>query len=243
MKYLNKLMKIYIITSDSRVNKTIEMHEYFFKKYWPSADLTVLGYKKFKYKSDFIKFESLGEDLGSNFLNKQLYNYFSKLNESQFIFCVDDMPITRPIDIELINYTEELLKSNKIIGRVGLTSDNVRRPHVEVSNIFNKVNLIENNYNAMFKLSATWSAWNREYFILYLNDYKNLWEWELHGSEKSIQDNFKILSYVPPPIRFSHLIKNGNFNPDWYKEAFYGTIEMSREDQQKVGEIYNNEIK
>ena len=95
----------------------------------------------------------------------------------------------------------------------------------------------------MFKLSATWSAWNREYFILYLNDYKNLWEWELHGSEKSIQDNFKILSYVPPPIRFSHLIKNGNFNPDWYKEAFYGTIEMSREDQQKVGEIYNNEIK
>ena len=44
----------------------------------------------------------------------------------------------------------------------------------------------------MFKLSATWSAWNREYFILYLNDYKNLWEWELHGSEKSIQDNFNI---------------------------------------------------
>ncbi|HIF14985.1 MAG TPA: hypothetical protein EYQ86_06595, partial [Bacteroidetes bacterium] len=41
---------------------------------------------------------------------------------------------------------------------------------------------LENNYDAMFKLSATWSAWNRDYFLLYLNDYKNLWDWELRGS-------------------------------------------------------------
>ena len=79
--------------------------------------------------------------------------------------------------------------------------------------------------------------------MLYLSEYKNLWDWELHGSEKSTQDNFKILSFVPPPIRFSHLIKNSNFNPDWYKEAYYGTVEMLHEDQQKIKEIYNNEIK
>ena len=142
-------MKIYSITCDSRINQTIEMYEYFFKKYWPSADFTVLGYKEPEYKSDFIKFESLGTDLGVHFLNKQLHDYFLKLGESQFIFCVDDMPITRPIDMELIDYTEELLKNNKIIGRVGLTSDNVRRPHIEVSNISDKVSLIKNNNNAM----------------------------------------------------------------------------------------------
>ena len=236
-------MKIYIITSDSRINQVVEIHDYFLKKYWLSADLTILGYKEPKYKSDFIKFESFGTDLGVDFLNKQLYDYFSKLDESQFIFCVDDMPVTRSVDMELINYTEELLKDNDLIGRVGLTSDNVRRPHTIVSSITDKVNLIENNYNAMFKLSATWSAWNREYFLLYLSEYKNLWDWELHGSEKSIQDNFKILSFVPPPMRFSHLIKRGKINPEWYKEAYYGTVEMLYEDQQKIREIYNDEIR
>ena len=98
---------------------------------------------------------------------KQIYEYFLQLDESQFIFCSDDMPVTRPIDVELIDYTEELLKTNKIIGRVGLTSDNVRRPHTEVSRISDEVSLIDNNNDAMYKLSGTWSAWNREYFLLY----------------------------------------------------------------------------
>ena len=138
-------MKIYVIASDSKIDKTIEMHEYIFQKYWSMADITVLGYTEPNYKSDFIKFESLGIDLGANALNKQLYDYFSRLNESQFIFCVDDMPVTRSVDMELINYTEELLKDNDLIGRVGLTSDNVRRPHTIVSSITDKVNLIENN--------------------------------------------------------------------------------------------------
>jgi len=243
LKCLNKLMKIYLITSDARVNQTMETHSHFFKKYWPSADVTVLGYEPPQCDSDFIKFESLGIDMGVDFLTKQLYDYFSKIDESQFIFCVDDMPITRPIDIEFIKYTEELLKGNGVIGRIGLTSDNVRRPHILETNITDRVNLIENNYDAMFKLSATWSAWNRDYFLLYLNDYKNLWDWELRGSKKSVQDDFRILSYVPPPMRFSHLIKHGDINPEWYKEAYYGVEEMFYDDQQKIREIYNGEIK
>ena len=235
-------MKIYVIASDSKIDETIEMHEYIFQKYWSTADITVLGYTEPNYKSDFIKFESLGEDLGSNFLNKQLYNYFSKLNESQFIFCADDVPVTRTVDIELINYTEELLKNNKMVGRVGLTSDNVRRPHIEVSNVSDKVNLIESvdKNGHTFRISVTWSAWNSEYFLLYLNDYKTLWDWELFGSEKSNKDNFKILSFVPPPMRFSHLIKQDKFNVEWYKEAYHGSVEMLYEDQQKVREIYKN---
>ena len=65
-------MKIYLITSDARVNQTVETHSYFLEKYWPSADVTVLGYKNPKYNLDFIKFESLGTDMGVDFLTKQL---------------------------------------------------------------------------------------------------------------------------------------------------------------------------
>lgn len=84
-------MKTYIITCDSRVDQTISLYEYFASKYWPNANITVLGYKNPTYKSNIIKFVSLGKDLGPNFLNEQLFNYFSSTKESNFIFNVDDI--------------------------------------------------------------------------------------------------------------------------------------------------------
>ena len=46
---------------------------------------------------------------------------------------------------------------------------------------------------------------------MYLEDSKDFWDWEVEGSKKSIQDDFRIMSFVPPPIRISHLIKIENF--------------------------------
>ena len=243
-------MKIYVIASDSKIDETIEMHEYIFQKYWSTADITVLGYTEPNYKSDFIKFESLGVDLGVDALNKQLYDYFSRLDESQFIFCVDDMPILKAVDIELIDYTKELLENNSTIGRIGLTADNAGRNHEIIANISDDVHLLQNlntEVDCTYKLSATWSAWNREYFLLYLNEYNNLWEWEYHGSLKSNKDKFIILGYIPSPIIHSHMVKQGNIKWDWYKgcispnlfSMFGGKIEMTQEDQQKLKEIYN----
>ncbi len=234
-------MKIYSVTSDKQVNQSIEMHEHFMKKYWPTADINVLGYKKPTYNSNFVKFDSMGVDMGIEKQMQQIYEYFLNLKEPQFIFCSDDMPVTRPIDLEVIDYTEELLKKNKMICRVGLTSDNVRRPHMEVAKVSDKIILIENHHNAMYKLSGTWSAWNRDYFLLYLKDAKDFWDWEVEGSNKSIQDNFRIMSFVPPPIRISHLIKNRKFHSDWYKEAYYGNVDMFVEDQQEVKKIFKYE--
>ena len=85
LKFL--VMKIYSVTSDKQVNETVEMHDYFMKKYWPLADIIVLGYKEPEYKSDFVKFDSMGEDLGIKYQMKQIYEYFLKLDESHFIFC------------------------------------------------------------------------------------------------------------------------------------------------------------
>ena len=232
-------MKIYSVTSDVQVNQCIEMHEYFMKKYWPSAEVIVLGYKKPIYKSDFVKFDSMGTDLGIEKQMQQIYHYFLNLNENQFIFCSDDMPVTRPINLDVINYTEELLSQNKKIGRVGLTSDNVRRPHGVVAKLSDEIALIENFPNAMYKLSGTWSAWNRDYFLMYLEDSKDFWDWEVEGSKKSIQDDFRIMSFVPPPIRISHLIKNRKFHLEWYKEAYYGDIDMYVDDQTMVKKIFN----
>ena len=235
-------MKTYIVTY--KEDETIEMYEYILKKYWPSADMTVLGHVEPKYKSNFIKYESIGPDEGSSAVNRQLYDYFSKLNEPQFIFCVDDMPVLKSVDVELINYTEELLQKNDTIGRVGLTTDNSTRPHTQISDITDKVSLIENASVADYKLSATWSAWSRDYFLLYLNDYNNLWEWEINGSAKSKGDDFEILGYIPPPMIHAHMVVREKLKPNWYEgcintEIGMSHIDMSRVDQQKMKDIYN----
>jgi len=237
-------MKIYVTAADVRINQTLEMYDYCLSKYWPSADMTVLGYKQPQYKPQLVKFVSLGKDLGPHYLNKQLYEYFSFLEEPRFIFTCDDHPILQPVNNEVINTAEELLKKDSTIGRIGLTPDNATRDHTKIVSPVDEIELIEstNKNGHTYKLSAVWSAWNREYFLLYLNDYKNLWEWEIQGSARSNYDNFKVLGYIPSPLLFSHLIKGGKFLPYWHKEAVNKEIEMSPEDQQKLKGIYKDEI-
>jgi len=235
-------MKIYITTCDQRIDQTIEMYEYCIQKYWPQADVYVLGYKQPVYKSDTIKFISLGEDKGPNHLNKQLYEYFSSVEDKNFIFNVDDMPIIRPVDNELITYTKELLESNKEIGRIGLSADNSNRPYIKISDIDNSNYSLFENTNTVgetYKLSAVWSAWNREYFLLYLNQYDNLWQWEVKGSSKSNSDNFKILGFIPAPIWFAHLIKQGTFKSTWNLEGVGHKFAADQVDQNKIKSIYD----
>ena len=187
---------------------------------------------------------------GGVVLNNSEFRKLLIRHTRKFIFCVDDMPILKSVNIELINYTEELLKDNKTVGRVGLTADNAGRDHEIITNISDDIKLLQNlntEADCTYKLSATWSAWNRDYFLLYLNDYDNLWQWETVGSTKSNRDEFKILGYIPSPIIHSHMIKQGNIKWDWYKgcidskllNAFGGEIDMIHEDQEKLKEIYN----
>ena len=175
-------MKIYITTCDQRINQTIEMYEYCIQKYWPQADVYVLGYKQPTYKS------------------------------------------------------------NKEIGRVGLSADNSNRPHIKISDIDNSNYSLFENTNTIgetYKLSAVWSAWNREYFLLYLNEFDNLWKWEVDGSIKSNSDNFKILGYTPAPIWFAHLIKQGSFKSTWYLEGVGHKFAADQVDQDKIKSLYD----
>jgi len=235
-------MKTYIITCDRQVNNSMKVYDYFFKKYWPSGKFIMLGYEQPKQKSDLIKFVSLGKDLGANKLNQQLYEYFLNLKDSQFIFTADDQPILKQVNVDLINYTEELLKNNNIIGRVGISEDNSSRPHKVISNISEDIILIENTNTtnvSTYKLSGTWSAWNREYFLLYMNRYENLWDWESKGSIESNKDDFKVMGYKPAPLLHSHLRRGGELHPNWNIGcSHYYKYDMKLEDQLKIRSIY-----
>tara|TARA_R110002051_G_C8700695_1_gene494355 strand:- start:154 stop:879 length:726 start_codon:yes stop_codon:yes gene_type:complete len=239
-------MNTYILTCDKTVDKTMEMVEYSFKKYWSSTNVTVLGYKPPTYKSDTIKFDSLGKDEGPNIVCKQLYDYFSKIDDKHFIFCVDDMPLIEKVDNDMISYVTQLVELNTNIGRFGLTLDNSSRSHEKT--ILRRYNIIRSIFNPddclySYKMSCTYSIWNCEYFLLYLNDFDNLWNWECYGSQTSVRnDEWEVLGIVPGILYHAHIFKEGKVRRTWYDSANNNITNtkktLSIEDQNKIKEIY-----
>ena len=86
-----KKINIFILTCDKSID-TIEGFQYCFNKYWdPSQQVTVLGYKSPVFKlNDNFKFISLGEDRGANYIGGDLINFFQSIDDTHFIFSVDD---------------------------------------------------------------------------------------------------------------------------------------------------------
>lgn len=230
-------IKNYILTSDKLINQTIEMIEHFYKKYYTNSEVIVLGYKSPTYESSFIKFQSLGIDTGPNSVCEQLYNYFSNINDKYFIFEVDDKPIINKVNTELINDLINLLNNDSSIGRIGLTFDNTYRKY----KIFNEVKGIKyyiNTYGEKHKNSATNSIWRKEYFIKYLKNYNNLWEWEVDNYNYTLNDNYKIIGTIPAVTDFIHLFQRGLLKDDWHTSP-HTNNKLDNYDFQKIKKIYN----
>ena len=231
------IIKNYILTSDRLVDKTMEMIEYFYKKYSINLDVIVLGYKYPSYKSDFIKFESLGIDKGPNSVCQQLFNHLSKKNDEYFIFEVDDKPIIKKIDNDIINRLMILLEQDKKIGRIGLTLDNYYRSN-KIFKQENNITFYINDSNERHKMSATNSIWRKDYFLKYLKNYNNLWEWEVDSYNETINDNYKIIGTIPAVTDFIHLFQRGLLKNDWHTSP-HTNNKLDNYDFQKIKNIYN----
>ena len=245
-------MKVYILTHDGIVNETVELYDYLQPKYWATADITVLGYKSPTYKSNIIKFDSLGKDNGHFGVPKQLHDYFTKINCTSFIFGVDDTPFISTVDIEVIDIMKGILELNDSVGRIGLTSCNMTRPHEFISEIrLGFVTIDGGDYKLeiyrdkrhegnTYRLSGTWSLWNSKYFLLYLDKSDTLFEWEIQASSFSLRaDRYEILSTNPPAMNHAHMIKNGQFKDTWKQEATFNKFTMEPEVINKIEQIFN----
>lgn len=235
-------MKTYICTCDKLINETMEMVDYFFPKYWPESDLIVLGYKKPTYNYKFAKFISLGKDTGPNDVCKQLFNYFSKIKDQHFIIGVDDQPLVSKVNQDIINYLEEIFKINLDIGRCSITLSNAKRINSTIDTIDinkEKIRIFENHEGVPYKLSIVYSIFNREYFLKYLMESENLWDWEINGSKKSINDGWRIIGTEPAPLDYTHLYKGGGLRADWnYSTEGIKPKFLTEEEQNILKQIY-----
>tara|TARA_R100000742_G_C4250574_1_gene68939 strand:- start:122 stop:826 length:705 start_codon:yes stop_codon:yes gene_type:complete len=231
-------MKLYILSFDRLINETMEMVEFFFGKYWSTVDVTVLGYKVPDYKSDFVKFESLGKDVGVDVVCQQLHDFFSKVNDEHFMLGQPDQPLVEHVDTSLVDFLQNIMTLNDDVGRCSLTLCNSTRPH-NVIDVVDEIKVIENIEGAEYKLSAVYSIWNKKYFLKYLEESTDLWDWEVNASAKSINDGWRIVGSVPSPIDYTHLFKRNELRDDWYysTEPKSSNV-LSDEEQDKLKEIF-----
>tara|TARA_B100001094_G_C17972745_1_gene691141 strand:- start:75 stop:770 length:696 start_codon:yes stop_codon:yes gene_type:complete len=231
-----------MLSFDKLINESVEMVDYFFKKYWSSVDVTILGYKTPDYKSDFVKFESLGVDTGPGKVCQQLYDFFSKKEDKHFMMSVSDMPLADYVATELVEFLQNLVILNEDVGRCSLTLCNSTRPHNVISSD-DDLTVIENIEGAEYKLSAVYSIWNKKYFLKYLKESTDLWDWEVNASTKSVNDGWRIVGSVPSPIDYTHLFKRNGLRSDWYYSTEPGSTNVLSEDEQlKLKSIFNLKV-
>lgn len=236
-------MKTYIWTCDKLVNQTMEMVDYFFPKYWPEADVIVLGYEKPTYDYKFASFDSMGTDEGPEAICEQLYTYFSKRISDNFIIGVDDQPLVSRVNQPLIDAIESTFKLNKNIGRCSITLDNATRANSTIGTIDiegQPVRIFENLEGTDYKLSIVYSMWNREYFLKHLQGYTTIWDWEINASKAAINDGWKVIGTEPGALDYTHMFKHGGLRQDWnYSTEGLTPKYLSEEEQDFLKRVYN----
>ncbi len=234
-------MKTYILTSDKLVNQTVKMVDHIYPKYHPKGKVCILGYTPPICQSKFYDFKSIGVDNGPNSVCKQLFSFFNSINDEFFMMEVDDKPSIQLYNYEILDILISKIKNNNKIGRIGLTLDNTYRQHKTIETIKLKngnMILYENLPGQNYKLSMTNSLWNKKYFLKYLNECNNLWEWEINMSKLSNKDSWQILGSKPSVSDFSHLFKKGQIISKWHTSP-HTRRKLDKEDIEIIKNLYN----
>ena len=227
-------MKIYILTSDKNIH-IVEGLQYCVNKYWkPKPSVVLLGYKEPSFKlADNFEFISLGKDRGANTIGEDLIKYFNGIEDKHFIFTVDDFFPIRNINTEMLNTLSKKMISEDV-SRIALTDQVSSKPHSVIENK-EDYKIIEMGQQADYRKTAVLSMWDKSYFLMYMWESMNLWEWEL--DTRCVNDNHRIIGtndkYV---LQSCHLYKKGNLKADWFKDS-ESSDTMIAEDHSIVSEI------
>lgn len=211
-------MTIYIISSNKSIH-SIEALQYSINKYWtPNPNVVVLSYDQptnFQL-ADNVRVDSMGEDRGYNYVNENLIQYFSKVEESHFIFSCDDFPLIRSVNIDMFETLKHKMLTEQI-SRIAMTGHIQNKPYNVIQQM-GKYNIVEVSQTADYRKSAVWSMWSKDYFMKYLHGTSNLWEWELDTRIKN--DGHRILGTESSNIiQACHLFKKGKLKQNWFQDS------------------------
>lgn len=184
-------MKVFLITSNIYTHVCPTSIE-FLKRYWPEAQVTVLGYENVREYSHHLK------DVETVFLGEQdsfgrswssaLIPYFKTVKDETFVILVEDLILMNRVDHSKIKVLDEKIRSGKakkaVIGG-GIPLD--------------KTSLWEDdlllfNQNIDYRCTLHPSIWNKEYFEKFLKEGHTIWDFEVANNELAKSDGEKIIA-------------------------------------------------
>lgn len=228
-------MNIYISTSDKGIH-IVEAFQYLFNKYWGGQQpVTILGYAapQFGLAPNF-KFISLGQDKGPRVCG-DLLDFFSDVENEHFIWSVDDQVIIRPLDWQLYELLGDTITADARVGRaslVGNVAEHEPPAHTTLQG-YNGFDLIEQSQTDVYRLSAIWSIWRKEYFLKYLKPDMNLWEWETRDHANN--DSWHILATSGRyAVTTAHIYVAGKLHPNSFKSWDKHKVEMVEADREAI---------
>ena len=217
-------LNIYISTCDKHIH-LVKGHQYLFKKFWKNhPKVIVLGYKEpdFDLESNY-EFVSMGKDRGVGYWATDLRKYFKSIDDTHFIYGMDDHWIPQEVNEKVFNILSEYIKDEKV-GRISLTDDIQQFPYSEYDSN-NNIDIVRKKdwlVNETYHISTQYSIWNKEWMLKYLLENMSPWEFELNGSVEAMADGYKILGTCEKyAIKNMQVVVKGdldNLNFEWVNE-------------------------
>ena len=187
---------IYISTSDN-YHHCLQPFAYLFNKFWSDKlKVTILGYKKpTQNLPNNFNFISLGKQLGPQYYANDLRTFFESIEDSSFIYTMEDQFILDYVNTDLVNVLLEQSK-NKNVGRACLTNSIFQTHMGKKHELYKQVGdyeLVNYSQISNFRITCEWSIWNKDYMCSYLKDGLDPWQFERLSSQDSINDGVDLI--------------------------------------------------
>ena len=189
-------LNIYISTSD-KYHHCLQPFAYLFNKFW-SGDkkVTFLGYKEpsvtLPENFDFI---SLGTQKGPFHYGRDMRLFFESIEDSHFIYTMEDQFILDYVNFDVINKLSEYLNDDNI-GRVCLTNSifqnhmGKKHNHYDVDSEYE---IVEYSQDSEFRMTCEWAIWNKKYLCEYLLDGMSPWQFESISSKNAKNNGYHLI--------------------------------------------------
>jgi len=185
-------MKLTVTTSDAYLH-CIPVFISLWNKYArqnesESINVEIVGYKKpdIELPEDF-SFKSLGEQNGNNKnFGTDLKKYFSEQEDQYIMWCMEDSWWNAPLDVSMIIRLRQVIETDKRIGRISLTAQNLNQ-YMEDYAIIDELKFIATPQKSEYRLSTMPAIWNKDFLLRYLKEDMNPWEFEC---QDKVEDEF-----------------------------------------------------
>lgn len=209
-------MKI-IIPAYSKTYWCLKPFTHLFNKYWDRQDAVILYYEPipFELPDNFELFQVHYKDYPKDQWADGIIKYLKTVEDNSVVLMLEDYWLTRKVNHELVVMLSKLMRSDKGILRIDLTTDRLYAGGMRDVGYLEWVDLVEAP-NSMYQMSLQAGLWNRKNLLDILDRLRpterSSWSVELTGTGiVNEETEYRVLGTRQYPVRYENGVnaKNG----------------------------------